>query len=262
MLIRTLVFALLLLSIVATSCVPVRKQTYLQERPNELQHYPKDTVIKRFTVEEYTYRLRPGDIVSVRITSLTPEEWDFFQKGNASSQTSMQDPLLTGYVISEEGTIQLPVVGPVNVEGLSLQEANSLLQQQVAQYVKSPTVHIKLLNFTYTILGEVNGQGTYSTYDPRLNILQAVGRAGGLTEFADRANVKIVRKQGQEVEVAFVNLLEADIISSPYYYLRPDDVVVVRPLKAKTFNTFAARNISLGVSIVTALSFLLLRFAN
>ena len=136
-------FTILLFIILVSACVPVRKQTYLQERPNELQHYPKDTVIKRFTVEDYTYRLRPGDIVSVRITSLTPEEWDFFQKGNAGAQSSMQDPLLSGYVISQEGTIQLPVVGPVKVAGLSLQEANAQLQQQVAQYVKSPTVHIQ-----------------------------------------------------------------------------------------------------------------------
>ena len=227
---RFLGFALLLVCILAASCVPVRKQTYLQERPNELQHYPKDSVVKRFTAEEYTYRLRPGDIVSVRITSLTPEEWDFFQKSNpGNAQGAQQDPLLTGYVIDEEGKIQLPVVGGVEIAGLSLQEANKYLKQQVEQYLKNPTVHVKLLNFTYTLLGEVNGQGTYTTYDPKLTILQAVGRAGGLSEFADRANVKIVRKQGKEVEVAFVNLLDDDVITSPYYYLRPDDVVVITP---------------------------------
>ena len=259
MLVRFLVLALLLGGVLFSSCVPVRKQTYLQERQNELQNYPKDTVVKRFTVEEYIYTLRPGDVVSVRITSLTPEEWDFFQKSNPGAQAGQQDPLLSGYVINAEGAIQLPVIGAVKIAGLSIQEANAYLQQQVEQFLKNPTVNIKLLNFNYTILGEVNGQGSYNTYDPKLNILQAVGRAGGLTEFADRANVKIIRKKGEEVEIAFVDLLDDDVISSPYYYLRPDDIVVVRPLKVKTFNNFAARNISLGLSVVTALSLLFIQ---
>ncbi|WP_224998859.1 polysaccharide biosynthesis/export family protein [Cesiribacter sp. SM1] len=261
MLTRIVVFVLLLGGMLFSACVPVRKQTYLQERRNELQHYPKDTVVKKFTAEEYIYKLQPGDVVSVRITSLTPEEWDFFQKSNpGASQNGQQDPLLSGYVISEEGAIQLPVVGSVAIAGLSIIEANQHLQQQVAQYLKNPTVHIKLLNFNYTLLGEVNTQGTFTTYDPRLNILQAVGRAGGLSEFADRANVKVVRKIGEEVEIAFVNLLDDDVITSPYFYLRPDDVVVVRPLKAKTFNNFTARNISLGLSVISILSILYLRF--
>jgi polysaccharide export outer membrane protein len=260
MLTKIVVFALLLGGVLFSACVPVRKQTYLQERRNELQHYPKDTVVKRFTAEEYIYKLQPGDVVSVRITSLTPEEWDFFQKSNPGGQTSQQDPLLTGYVLNKEGAIQLPVIGAVKIAGLSIQQANEYLQTQVNQYLKTPTVHIKLLNFNYTILGEVNSQGSFNTYDPRLNILQAVGRAGGLTEFADRANVKIVRKTGENVEIAFVDLLDDDIIGSPYYYLRPDDVVVIRPLKAKTFNNFTARNITLGISILTALSILFLRF--
>jgi polysaccharide biosynthesis/export protein len=256
-------FGLLLLLgvLLVSACVPVRKQTYLQERTNELRDYPKDSVIKRFSVEEYTYRLQPGDIISIRITSLTEDQWDFFQKANPTTG-GQQDPLLSGYTISPEGTIQLPVVGDVKVSELSLQEANKLLQEVVARYVKSPTVHVKLLNFNYTIVGEVNRQNTYTTYDPKFNILQAVGMAGGLTEFADRANVKIVRQRGDVAEMAFVNLLDDDLLSSPYYYLRPGDMVVVRPLKAKTFNTFTARNITLGISILTALSLFLIRLGN
>lgn len=259
MLIRIVVIALLLGGLFSTACVPVRKQTYLQERQRELQHYPKDTVVKTFKIEEYIYRLRPGDVVSVKITSLTPDEWDFFQKSNPSNQSGQQDPLLSGFVINGEGDILLPIVGAIKIAGLSLQEANAHIHKQVEQYLKNPTVNLKLLNFNYTILGEVSAQGTYSTYDPKLNILQAVGKAGGLSEFADRANVKIVRKKGEEVEIAFVNLLDDDVITSPYFYLRPDDVVVVRPLKAKTFNNFAARNIGLGVSVLSAVILILVQ---
>lgn len=257
--IRIIGLAFLLCGLLLASCVPVRKQTYLQERQVELKDYPKDTVVKRFGVEDYTYTLQSGDIVSVKITSLTPEEWDFFQKTNPGASEAQQDPLLAGYVINEEGAIILPVVGAVSIAGLSIPAANNFLQEQVGKYLKTPTVNLKLLNFNYTILGEVSEQGTYITYDPKLNILQAVGRAGGLSEFADRANVKIVRKRGEEVEIAFVNLLDDDVISSPYFYLRPDDTIIVRPLKAKTFTNFTARNISLGLSITTALTLIVLQ---
>lgn len=251
---------LLLLGIIA-SCVPVRKQTYLQERPGELRNYPKDTVIKSLHVEEYEYTLQPGDIISVRISSLTPEEYDFFRQAG-STGGGTQDPLLGGYLIEPDGTIELPVVGPVAVRNLSLQQAREKIHQAVNGYLKNPTVHVKLLNFNYTVLGEVSRQGTFTTFNPKYSIMEAVGNAGGLSEVADRANVKIVRRNGDQVDIAFVDLLDDNLIESPYYYLKPNDLIVVRPLPVKTFNNFAARNITLTISLLSTLTLFYLRLAN
>jgi polysaccharide export outer membrane protein len=244
-----------------SQCVPVNKQTYLQERPNELRNYPKDTIVKTLQVEEYTYMLQSGDILSVRISSLTPEEYDFFRQAGSTGGAGGEDPLLSGYLIDPDGTVELPVVGKIELGGLTIPKARQAIHNAVDGYLKSPTVHVKLLNFNYTVLGEVNGQGTYATYNPKYSILEAVGQAGGLTEFADRANVKIVRRRGEQVDIAFVNLLDDSLIESPYYYLKPNDLIIVRPLKVKTFNTFTARNITLGISVVSALLLLYLRLA-
>ena len=192
--------------------MPVRKQTYLQERPGELKNYPKDTVIKSLNVEEYEYTLQPGDILSVRISSLTPEAYDFFQQAGSTGGSVGQDPLLSGYLIEPDGTIELPVVGGISVAGMNLQQARQRIFEAVNGYLKSPTVKIKLLNFNYTVLGEVSRQGTFTTFNPKYSIMEAVGMAGGLSEVADRANVKIVRRNGEQVDIAFVNLLEDNMI--------------------------------------------------
>ena len=241
-------------------CVPVRKQTYLQERPGELKNYPKDTVVKSLTVEEYDYALQPGDILSVRISSLTPEEYDFVRQAGTTAAVEGQDPLLTGYLIEPDGTIELPIVGSISVAGLNLQQARQQILRSVDGFLKSPTVNVKLLNFNYTVLGEVNTQGTFTTFNPKYSIMEAVGNAAGLTEFADRANVKIVRRNGEKVDIAFVDLLDDNLIESPYYYLKPNDLIIVRPLPAKTFNNFTARNITFAIGIISTLALVLWRF--
>ena len=254
---RLLLFLLLLL--LFSQCVPVRKQTYLQERPGELKNYPKDTVIKSLNVEEYEYTLQPGDILSVRISSLTPEAYDFFRQAGSTGGEG-QDPLLSGYLIEPDGTIELPIVGGIAVAGMNLQQARRKIFEAVDGYLKNPTVNIKLLNFNYTVLGEVSRQGTFTTFNPKYSIMEAVGMAGGLSEVADRANVKIVRRNGKQVDIAFVNLLDDNLIESPFYYLKPNDLIVVRPLPVKTFNNFAARNITLAISVLSTLTLLYLRF--
>ncbi|WP_152424980.1 polysaccharide biosynthesis/export family protein [Nafulsella turpanensis] len=249
----------LLLLTLFSQCVPVRKQTYLQERPGELNNYPKDTVVKTLYAGDYAYSLQPGDILSIKIASLTPEEYDFFSQAGSTGAEG-EDPLLSGYLIDPDGNIELPVVGEIELQGLSLPEARQKIFQAVDGYLKSPTVRVKLLNFNYTVLGEVAQQGTFTTFDPKYSIMEAVGNAGGLSEYADRANVKIVRRMGEQVDIAFVNLLDDELIESPYFYLKPNDLIIVRPLKAKTFNTFTARNIALGISLLTSLTLIFLRF--
>ena len=244
---------------VMVGCVPVRKQTYLQERTNELKDYPKDSVVKDFSIAPYEYYLQPGDVVMLQVKSLTSQEFDFLSATAPTSSSVNQDPLLSGYEISAEGTISLPYIGKVEIAGLSIKQAKEILEVKIGEYLKSPVVHLKLLNFKITVMGEVGTQASFYSYDPKITVLEAIARAGGVTEFADRANVKIVRTEGEKVSIVFVDLLDDNLIESPYYYLQPNDQIIVRPLKAKTFNNFAARNISLGISILTAITLLTLR---
>ena len=255
-------FFLAILLALLSHCVPVRKQTYLQVESPELRHYPKDTVVKSLLVDEYEYNLQSGDILSVSINSLTPQEYDFFRQAGSTGGGGGQDPLLSGYLIEPDGTIQLPVVGNISLRGLTLEQARQQIHQAVVGYLKSPTVHVKLLNFNYTVLGEVSRQGTFTTFNPKYSIMEAVGQAGGLSQFADRANIKVVRRNGERVDIAFVDLLDDNLIESPYFYLKPNDLIIVRPLAAKTFNTFTTRNVTFAVGVLGTLAALIWRFGS
>jgi polysaccharide export outer membrane protein len=259
---RFILFLILALGIGFAACVPVHKQTYLQEREKELKNYPKDSVVKEFSIEPYQYKLQSGDVIMLQVKSLTSEEFDFLKSTAPGGSSSNQDPLLSGYEIGQNGTLELPFVGEIVVEGLTINEARNTIAKQLSGYLKSPVVHLKLLNFKITVLGEVGSQTSFYSYNPQITVLEAIAKAGGVNELADRANVKIVRNTGGKVEIAFVNLLDINLIESPYYYLQPNDQIIVRPLKVKTFNNFIVKNIGFGISIVTAATLLFLRISN
>lgn len=253
---RNLTFLLLLM--IFASCVPTRKEILLQGR-EDIEDVPLNTPVSNFEATDYTYRLRPDDIISIKVSSTTPSEFDFFnqQSTNTISGLNPRDPLLAGFKIEEDGTIPLPVVGKVEVEGLTIEEARSKIQDIVEQYLDSPTVDLKLLSFQFTILGEVKSEGRYTVYHPKINILEALGEAGGFTDFANRSRVKIVRRDKNDIKVAYVNALDEDLLSSPYYYLQPNDIVTVAPLEAKNWRTNNLANIGILFSGISSVAILL-----
>jgi polysaccharide export outer membrane protein len=249
---------LLLLTLIVASCVPAQKEILLQGN-QEAENAPINTPVSNFKAKDYTYRLRPDDIISIKVSSTTPSEFDFFnqQADRSISGFDPTDPLLTGFKVEEDGTIPLPVVGKVEVEGLTVEEARARVQEIVEQYLDSPTVDVKLLSFQFTILGEVKSEGRYTTYNPKLNILEALGVAGGLTDYANRSRVKIVRKDKNDIEIAYVNVLEDDLLTSPYYYLQPNDIITVAPLGAKNWRTNNLANIGILFSGISSVALLL-----
>ena len=251
------IFLLLILPFLVLACVPIKKEIYLQSADES--NVVEDQVVSTYNQKDYQYRLEEGDIVSIKVASATPSEFDFLNHTNTRTITgfSLNDPLLSGFQIEGDGTIPFPVLGKVEIAGLTLAEAREKLQNIVNDYLESPTVDIKLLSFQFTILGEVDREGAYITYNPTFSILDAIGRADGLTNYADRSKVKIIRAKGEVLEVAYVNLLEEDLLSSPYYYLRPGDVITVPPLNAKNWRVNSAANIGLILSGVTAIGIFL-----
>lgn len=239
--VRFILFSLLVLS----GCISSKKENYLQNTSAEKY--------KEVTTE---YILQTDDIISVKISSLTPSEYNFF-----SSETDPNfriDPLLSGFLIDKRGDIQLPVLGAVNVKGLTLHEAQEKVRLLANEYLDEPTVYIRLVNFKFTLLGEVRKEGTYSIYDSEINILEAIGMAGGLTNFADRANIKLVRTKDNVTTIHQINILSDETIVSNFYYLKPNDVIIVKPLKTKNFRQNQAGNIGLFFAGLTTIATVLL----
>ncbi|CAN5520890.1 polysaccharide biosynthesis/export family protein [soil metagenome] len=242
------------------SCVPRTRVIYLQNE-NGLREEKTGMIVDGFQLKDFEYRLKPDDVVSVKVTTLTTSEFNFFaasegQLGGVSS------PLLSGYLIDKEGYIQLPVVDKIMVKGLTIGEAQEKVRVSLDSYLQSPNVIIKLLSFHFTILGEVRSPGRYTTYDNKINILEALGTAGDFTEFADRSQIKIVRYEGDNASIFYLNVLEDRLLNSPYFYLQPGDFIAVPPLQAKIARTYTLANVGLIFSSVTAIGFLVWRLAS
>lgn len=212
------------------SCVTQRKLPYFQNGVYSTQK-PVEAENAR-----PIYKLQPGDVLSIRVQSVQPVLSEIFNVPGPQTITS-GDPstlYLTGYPIDENGNINLPTVGRVKVQGQTMDQAQLLLQQKVTAYVRDANVLVKLLSFKITVLGEVRQPGRYFIYNPQATILEALGMAGDLSEFGNRENVKLIRQTANGSEVVLVNLTDANLLKSPYYYLQPNDALYVEPLKART----------------------------
>lgn len=211
-------------------CVSQRTLPYLQ---GEQYSATQPTVVAN---PRPVYLLHAGDVLNIRVQSVQPVLSDIFNVPGPQLVTS-GDPgvlYLTGYALNENGQITLPTVGKVKVEGLSIDQAQALIQQKVAAYVRDVNVLVKLLSFKITVLGEVRSPGRYFVYSTHATLLEGLGLAGDLTEYGNRQNVKLVRQTDKGSEVVLLNLTDAKLLQSPYYYLQPNDALYVEPLKARS----------------------------
>lgn len=166
----------------------------------------------------------------------------------------MLDRFSTGFILDDFGQLEMPQLGFVELAGLTLDEAEEKIQQLLIEgkLFETPIIRIQLLSFQYSILGEVEGEGRYTTFDPRTDLFDAILLAGNLTEFADRANIKIVRKVGGESFVIYVNALDQDYLASNKLYIYPDDMIIVPPLKARYWRKYVIPDVGTALGLVSA----------
>lgn len=145
--------------------------------------------------------------------------------------------LFSGYFVDQEGFIDFPVLGRVEVVGLTLEEAKFKLLDMLKTYIKDAVVNIRFLNFKVTIFGEVNAPGVLRLTNRRITLLEALTMAGDLTSYANRTNVLIIREIEGKRTTERLNLQDNSILVSPYFYLQQNDAIYVEPLRAKTATT-------------------------
>jgi polysaccharide export outer membrane protein len=240
-----------------SSCVPNRKFTLLQKGDVNVKTLPTDTVVREHAYVNFDYKIQPQDILSIRFESLTPKEYDFFSGGNqAQQQAGMMQPggvgaLLIGELVDPDGNVPFPVIGKVKVAGLNIFEAQDKLQAMANQYLDSPIVKVRLINFRITILGEVRKEGSVVLGNNRVSMMEALALSGGLSDLADRQNIKLIRDINGKTQVQYINLLDEDFISSPNYYVHQNDILVVPALRQRPYRNYFGQNLALVVSTIT-----------
>lgn len=247
------VFYILINLLFFASCVPQKKVLLLQDNPQQKEQAQADELLKTYPLKQPVYTLQPGDVLSLKVQSTTPSEYNFL---SASTLTTGGDPVLEGYTLDAEGNMVLPVVGNVNLNGLSLPEARVKVTEALQPYLTEPTVNMRMLTFRYTIIGEVGGQGQYTTYQDNINLLEAIATAGGFSPYSNRGNIKLIRYENGQAKLYKFSLLDDDVMALSNFYLRPNDTIVIDPLPAKYLreNVFA----TIGLSLTLFSSVLLL----
>jgi len=194
-----------------------------------------------------------GDVLDINISALNPESVAIFKRNAANVQANVQPEILKiqGYLVNEEGYIEFPVLGKVKAVGLSTSDLADNIKDGVSFYVKNPSVNVRLANYKITLLGEVASPGTYTVLEERIDILQAIGLAGDLTINANRRNVKLIRRNDNKVEEISLNLIEGDLLSSPYYYLKQNDVLYFAPNTAKVKSSGLIGNAGTFASVLS-----------
>src|SRR5690606_29070942 len=248
-----LLYAGLILAL--SSCVTNKKYVYLQKDDVNVRGLPKDSVLREYELRKFDYRVQPNDLISVRFHSLTPSQFDFFSQ-NIQPGTNVLtggNAQLIGELVDENGEIPFPVVGKVKVAGLTVFEIQEKLQEIADQYLESPIVKVRLLNFRITLLGEVNSEGTVTMANNRVSMIEALGLAGGLTDMADKRNIKLIRQKDGQTEVVYLDLLDENFITSPYYYVYQNDILIVPALRQRPFRRYFGPNLSLVISSISLL---------
>lgn len=250
---KTIVYALLVL-LVAASCVSNKKFVYLQHDDVNQRDLVIDSVVRDYSFDSFDYRIQPEDILSIRFESLTPKEYDFFVRETpiGGQQLSQQaNPLLIGELVDNQGEVPFPVIGKVRVAGLTVYEAQEMLQRLASQYLENPIVKVRLINFRITVLGEVNQEGTITLTNNRVNMLEAIGLAGGLTDLADKSNVKLIRMREGKAEVQYIDLLKEDFLASGNFFVNQNDVLIVPALRQRPYRKYFGQNVSVLISALT-----------
>lgn len=254
---KSTVFFLLLLVSLISSCKSYKDLMMFSDLTSSRDF------LKGYPINPPEYQIKKLDNLYVSILSQNPEMNTLFnpasgQMGVTGGTFQMYGDLssqyINGYQVDLNGDIYLPFLGAIKVEGATIQAAESRIMAKALDFLKEPSVKVRLLNFRVTILGEVNNPGTYYNYDKSISVIDAISKANGITDFAVIEKVLVMRKTESGTETFRLNLQQSqNVLNSEAYYLQPDDIVYIEPGRNKNTRLNAQSTLLVFSGVTTLL---------
>lgn len=244
---------MMVLPLLMAGCTSYKNVPYLQN-PEIVNNF-KDSL------SLYDAKIMPKDLLTITVNTTDPQAAAPFNLTTQTTQNIAQanstysQAALQQYLVNNEGLIDFPVIGRLKVGGLTKNEAEDLIREHLKPYLKEvPIVTVRMSNYKISVLGEVSRPGTFTVSNEKVNILEALAMAGDMTVYGLRDNVKLIREDEHgKREIINLNLNNAEIITSPYYYLKQNDILYVTPNQAKAKNSDIGNSTTLWFSATSIL---------
>ncbi|MCD4792393.1 MAG: polysaccharide biosynthesis/export family protein [Bacteroidales bacterium] len=217
------------LVILSSSCNKRLRYIYNEDQKND--------TIYEYIVNSEPYRLKPNDVLHINIITTDSEINDLFKIGDQNNDLNRNSAggnfYLSGFTVNDSGYVDVPILGSILARGKTVQEFRSDVTDITYKYLNEAIVNVKLVSFKISFLGEVANSGSIFIYQDNIDILEAVSRAGGITEYGKMSNITVVRQEKDKRLVYKLDLSKRELLSSNKFYLYPDDIIIVEPMKAK-----------------------------
>lgn len=228
-----------------TSCVSRKKMAYFQNI-DQLEKSSGRSITNNLEIQ-------PDDMLTIRVSAPEQEAALPFNltKTVGSQIVAGSNVELETYLVSDKGEIIFPIIGVIEVEGLTTIELAAKIKSLITEYVQDPIVNVRILNFKISVLGEVNQPGTFKIEDDHINLSQALALAGDLTIYGKRDNILIIGSKNGVETYTHLDLTAADVTDSPYYNLRQNDVIYVEPRASRRQSAGSAGITATFLSIIS-----------
>lgn len=241
-------YVILLTTILLASCATRKQVVYFQDS-EDVDLLPLSSVNQH-------PKIQPNDILNIKVSALNPESVVEFNREDQRTGNQVQRVeilRLTGYSVDEEGYILFPKVGRVFAQGLTVFELEEKLKKHLVTEVVNPNIKVMIINFKFTVHGEVRLPGTYEILDDNITLPQALGYAGDLTINGRRNNITIFRTEDDKRIVKHIDLTTTDWMNSPFYFIKQNDYIYVEPNNPKVSAAGYVGNVGTLLSVVSIL---------
>lgn len=233
------------------SCVSRKKLVYLEDQK-------KEEIKDEYINIRPEKKIQPFDNIYVKVSSIDEKTASIFAD---QARVTGQNIELISYTVDQSGYINFPFVGEIYVKDLTLKEAQLKIEAEVSQYLSNISIIVKFVNNTVAVLGEVRRPGEYPFYKDQITIFQALSFAGGFSDFGNKTNVVLIREAKNKINYYYLDLTDKNIVASSYYYIIPNDIIVIKPIKQK-FRNLSPINWQIVLTTLTTAATLYLLFFN